>query len=105
MKIMKETLMTYKTILVDTNDNICTITLNRPDALNALNSELIQELVKALCKADKDRSVRVIVISGSEKVFAAGADIKEMMEKSSTEMLMTDFFGNEHNQIIDIINN
>ena len=102
MKIMKEILMTYKTILVDTSDNICTITLNRPDALNALNSELIQELVKALCKADKDRSVRVIVISGSEKVFAAGADIKEMMEKSSTEMLMTDFFGDEHNQIIDI---
>ena len=94
--------MIYKTIIIDNSDNVCTITLNRPDALNALNSELIKELVQALSNADIDNSIRVIVISGSEKAFAAGADIKEMADKSSTEMFMSDFFGNEHNKIMAI---
>ena len=53
----------FKTILVINNENICTITLNRPDALNALNSELIKELVEALYDADQDKNVRVIIIS------------------------------------------
>ena len=92
----------FKTILVRNNENICTITLNRPDAMNALNSELIKELVEALYEADHDKNVRVIIITGSEKVFAAGADIKEMAEKSSIEMFMTDFFGSEHCQIMQI---
>tara|TARA_A100001011_G_scaffold378960_1_gene444375 strand:- start:3011 stop:3790 length:780 start_codon:yes stop_codon:yes gene_type:complete len=90
----------FKTILVRNNENICTITLNRPDAMNALNSELVKELVEALFEADHDKNVRVIIITGSEKVFAAGADIKEMAEKSSIEMFMTDFFGSEHRQIM-----
>ena len=94
--------MTYETIIVDSSENVCTITLNRPDALNALNSQLIKELVQALSKADIDNSVRVIVISGSEKAFAAGADIKEMSDKSSTDMFILDFFGNEHNIIMGI---
>ena len=94
--------MTYKTILVDETDNICTITLNRPDALNALNSQLIGELTRVLLKADKDKAIRVIIITGSEKVFAAGADIKEMSDKTATEMFMTDFFGEEHNQIMQV---
>ena len=94
--------MTYETIIIDSSENVCTITLNRPDALNALNSQLIKELVHALSKADIDNSVRVIVISGSEKAFAAGADIKEMADKSSTDMFMQDFFGNEHNIIMGI---
>ncbi len=94
--------MTYKTILVEDSDNICTITLNRPDALNAINAELIRELTGALSRADLDNGIRVIIISGSEKVFAAGADIKEMANKSSTEMFMTDFFGEEHNKIMQI---
>ena len=94
--------MTYETIIIDSSESICTITLNRPDALNALNSQLIKELVHALSKADIDNSVRVIVISGSEKAFAAGADIKEMADKSSTDMFMKDFFGNEHNIIMGI---
>ena len=94
--------MTYETIIIDSSESVCTITLNRPDALNALNSQLIKELVHALSKADIDNSVRVIVISGSEKAFAAGADIKEMADKSSTDMFMQDFFGNEHNIIMGI---
>ena len=94
--------MTYETIIVDNSENVCTITLNRPDALNALNSQLIKELVQALSKADIDNSVRVIVISGSEKAFAAGADIKEMSDKNSTDMFISDFFGNEHNIIMGI---
>ncbi len=90
----------FKTILFRTDENICTITLNRPDALNALNSDLIRELVEALAVADQDKSVRVIVITGSKKAFAAGADIKEMADKSSIEMFLTDFFGAEHSQIL-----
>ena len=94
--------MTYKTLLVENSDNICTITLDRPDALNALNSALLKELITSLTLADNDKSVRVIIITGSEKVFAAGADIKEMSEKSFVEMFMTDFFGAEHNIIMKI---
>lgn len=95
-------IMTFKTILVDNSDNICTITLNRPEALNALNSLLIDELTKALIKADKDKNIRVIIITGSEKVFAAGADIKEMYEKTFVEMFVTEFFGSEHNIIMQV---
>ena len=94
--------MTYETILVDISDSICTITLNRPDSLNALNSQLICELSEALSSADSNKSVRVIIIAGSEKVFAAGADIKEMANKSSTEMFFEDFFGSQHNQIMQV---
>ena len=92
-------MMTYKTILTDTSDDICTITLNRPNALNALNSELIGELTDALAAADMSKNIRVIIVSGSEKVFAAGADIKEMVNKSASEMFMSNFFGKEHNEI------
>ena len=73
--------MPYETILTDISDNICTITLNRPDVLNALNSTLIEELCTVLREADKNVDVRVIILTGSEKVFAAGADIKEMVRE------------------------
>ena len=92
----------FKTILVQNDENICTITLNRPNALNALNSQLIHELVEALSEADQDSSVKVIIITGSDKVFAAGADIKEMANKSSIEMFVTDFFGDSHSQIMSV---
>ena len=68
------------------------IRLNRPDALNALNSKLLSELSEALRAADADDSVRCIIITGSEKAFAAGADIKEMSQKSFVEMFGADFF-------------
>jgi enoyl-CoA hydratase len=94
--------MIFETILLDNSDNICTITLNRPEALNALNSLLINELTAALTQADKDTNTRVIILTGSEKVFAAGADIKEMYEKNFVEMFLTEFFGREHNVIMKI---
>lgn len=92
--------MAYETILVNVDDHVATITLNRPDALNALNSQLLTELGKALGEADKDKSVRAIIITGSEKAFAAGADIKEMAEKGFVDMFMEDFFTTETEAIL-----
>ncbi|GAA3859104.1 enoyl-CoA hydratase [Celeribacter arenosi] len=91
--------MAYKTIVIETNDDVELIRLNRPDALNALNSELLGELADALTRVDGDPKVRVVVITGSEKAFAAGADIKEMSEKTYADMALTDFFGAEANAI------
>ncbi|MFP4044434.1 MAG: enoyl-CoA hydratase-related protein, partial [Rhodosalinus sp.] len=74
--------MAYETIAVETEDHVATIKLNRPDALNALNSQLLGELAQALREADANDRVRCIVLTGSSKAFAAGADIKEMSQKS-----------------------
>jgi len=84
--------MAYETILVDTEDHVTLIKLNRPEALNALNAQLLNELGKALAAADADKTVRAIIITGSEKAFAAGADIKEMSEKGFVDMFMEDYF-------------
>lgn len=94
--------MAYETILVDVEDHVAMITLNRPEALNALNAQLLGELGKALAAADKDKSVRAIIITGSEKAFAAGADIKEMAEKSFVDMFMEDYFTTETTAITKI---
>ena len=67
--------MAFETIVVETEDHVCQIKLNRPDVLNALNQELLGELVQALEEADANEKVRCIVLTGSEKAFAAGADI------------------------------
>ncbi|APZ52678.1 enoyl-CoA hydratase [Salipiger abyssi] len=84
--------MAYETIIVEIDDHVATITLNRPDALNALNSHLLGELAKALPELDANDKVRCIIITGSAKAFAAGADIKEMAEKSFVDMYLGDFF-------------
>ncbi|MCR8549490.1 enoyl-CoA hydratase [Salipiger sp. P9] len=84
--------MAYETIIVEVEDHVATITLNRPDALNALNSHLLGELAKALPELDANDKVRCIIITGSAKAFAAGADIKEMAEKSFVEMYLGDYF-------------
>ncbi|MBV6635060.1 MAG: enoyl-CoA hydratase [Mameliella sp.] len=91
--------MAYETIIVEIEDHVATIKLNRPDAMNALNSHLLGELSEALAEADKNDKVRCIIITGSAKAFAAGADIKEMSEKSYVEMFLSDFFGREGNAI------
>ncbi|WP_300445174.1 enoyl-CoA hydratase [uncultured Mameliella sp.] len=91
--------MAYETIIVEIEDHVATIKLNRPDAMNALNSHLLGELSDALAEADKNDKVRCIIITGSAKAFAAGADIKEMSEKSYVEMFLSDFFGREGNAI------
>ncbi|RYG91488.1 enoyl-CoA hydratase [Loktanella sp. IMCC34160] len=87
--------MAYETIIVEVQDYISTITLNRPDALNALNSQLLTELCDALEEADRSDKVRCIVITGSEKAFAAGADISEMSDKTFVEMYVNKFFAAE----------
>lgn len=91
--------MAFETITVETEDHISTIRLNRPDALNALNTQLLGELCDALEDADGNDKVRCIVITGSEKAFAAGADIKEMSEKSFAEVFSENLFANASDRI------
>ncbi|MDR2999599.1 MAG: enoyl-CoA hydratase/isomerase family protein [Microbacterium sp.] len=83
----------YETILVDQRGRVGWITLNRPQALNALNSRVAQEVTAAAVAFDADAGIGAIVITGSEKAFAAGADIKEMEGMTSADMLGTDHFG------------
>jgi len=83
--------MAYETILIEIEDHVALIRLNRPEALNALNSTLLTELGEALAAADANSDVRCIIITGSEKAFAAGADIKEMADKSFVDMFGGDF--------------
>lgn len=82
--------MTYETIVVEVHDRTGLIRLNRPKAFNALNSTLLRELGEALAALDRDEAIGAIVITGSDRVFAAGADIAEMKEASSVEMLVGD---------------
>ncbi|MCU9849964.1 enoyl-CoA hydratase [Defluviimonas sp. WL0024] len=85
--------MAYETLIVEIEDYVALIRLNRPDALNALNAKLLDELGDALAAADANDKVRCIVLTGSEKAFAAGADIKEMSEKSFVDVFTSDLFG------------
>lgn len=87
--------MAFKSIIVEIDDRVCLIKLNRPDALNALNSELLGELATALGDAEANDRVRAIVLTGSEKAFAAGADVREMSEKSFVEVFSEDMFRDE----------
>ncbi|MGB5950626.1 MAG: enoyl-CoA hydratase [Parvibaculum sp.] len=82
----------FETILVETRGRVGIITLNRPEALNALNEKLMNEVVGAAKAFDADRGIGCIVITGSAKAFAAGADIKEMAEREATEMYLADWF-------------
>lgn len=85
--------MAYETLIVETpQPGVTLVRLNRPDALNALNSTLLGELSAVLDTAEADEAVRCIVLTGSEKAFAAGADIREMSDKSYAQMFATDFF-------------
>jgi enoyl-CoA hydratase len=70
--------MSFETLIVETEGGVTLIRLNRPQALNALNSQLMAELIAALDAAEADEAVRCVVITGSDRAFAAGADIKEM---------------------------
>ncbi|MEM9736175.1 MAG: enoyl-CoA hydratase-related protein, partial [Pseudomonadota bacterium] len=83
--------MAYENITVETRDHVGLIALNRPKAMNALNSELMIELGEALLKFDADPAIGAMVITGSEKAFAAGADIKEMRPKSFVDVYAEDF--------------
>jgi enoyl-CoA hydratase len=83
--------MTYETIKTETRGAVELITLNRPQALNALSAQLMDELTTALDTAEANKAIRCIVLTGSEKAFAAGADIKEMQAKSYMDAFGEDF--------------
>jgi enoyl-CoA hydratase len=83
--------MTYENIIVETRGRVGIIKLNRPQALNALNSKLIAELSAAIDAFEADRNIGCLVLTGSEKAFAAGADIKEMADKSFLDAFLGDF--------------
>ena len=85
--------MSYEQILYEVTDPVATITLNRPEALNALNSQVMHDIVAAASAFDADPGIGAIVVTGSERAFAAGADIKEMESKSGLDMVMDDHFG------------
>ncbi|MBI78596.1 MAG: enoyl-CoA hydratase [Rhodospirillaceae bacterium] len=91
--------MTYDTIKAELHGNVGLITLNRPDSLNALSSQLISELAEALKRMDKNKEIGAMVLTGSDKAFAAGADIKEMQDKKWPETFNEDFITDEWEQV------
>lgn len=92
--------MTYATLLVEITDGVMLIRLNRPEALNALNSVMMRELADAVTAADTDRDVRAIVITGSDKAFAAGADVTEMATRSFVDVFTEDLYAAESTAIL-----
>ena len=83
----------FNTVLVEARGAVTLVTLNRPQALNALNSEVLKELIQVFAAYDADESQRCLVLTGSgEKAFAAGADIKEMQPQGFADMYSSDFF-------------
>ena len=96
-----EALMSYETILVETRGAVTLITINRPQALNALNSQVLDDLIDAFARFEADASQGCAVITGSgDKAFVAGADIKEMVEKSSADFYAQDFFSKWTSHIV-----
>jgi|TARA_B100002051_G_scaffold43825_1_gene38270 enoyl-CoA hydratase len=91
--------MAYETLIIEHEEPILIIRLNRPNALNALNSKLLEELNSALTDADSNDAVRTIILTGTEKAFAAGADIKEMISKNFVDMFYKNFFSNDLDRI------
>ena len=83
----------YETILVEQRDAVTLVTLNRPQALNALNNQVLSELIEVFAAYDSDPSQRCLVLTGSEKAFAAGADIKEMQSQGFADMYSANHFG------------
>ena len=90
---------TYETLIIEREDGYALVRLNRPEALNALNSRLMADLSAFLDAIEHDDGVRCIVLTGSDKAFAAGADIKEMSSKSYAEMFTENFFAGVSDRI------
>jgi enoyl-CoA hydratase len=82
----------YQTIIVEQRETVTLVTFNRPQALNALNAAVLEELIDAFAAYDADKGQRCLVLTGSEKAFAAGADIKEMQSQGFADMYSADFF-------------
>ncbi len=91
--------MAYENIFVETRGDVGLITLDRPDALNALNAALMRDLGSALDAFEDDSAIGAVVITGSDKAFAAGADIKEMQDKSFAEVYSEDFITSDWERI------
>lgn len=91
--------MAFETIIVEIEDHVALIKLDRPDAMNALNTQLVGELCDALEEADQNDKVRCIVLTGSDKAFAAGADIKEMSEMSFVDVFSADLFASVNERV------
>ena len=94
--------MAFETLLVDIDDSVALVRLNRPEALNALSRHLMGELVTCLRELDDNDKVRCIILTGSEKAFAAGADIKEMSELSYVDVFFDNLYGDEATAITAI---
>ena len=92
--------MTYETILVEQRDAVTLITLNRPQALNALNGHVLSDLSAAFAAYDADPTQHCAVLTGSEKAFAAGADIKEMVDKDGADFFLQDFFSGWQTHVV-----
>jgi enoyl-CoA hydratase len=84
--------MDYETVIASKEGRVGTITLNRPEALNALNTKMVAELISALGEFEKDEEVRCVVIAGNDRAFSAGADIKEMADMTAVQMVMGEHF-------------
>src|SRR5512135_2771878 len=84
--------MEYRNIIVTKEEGYAVVQFNRPEVMNAINMELMAELVDAMENLDKDEAVRCLVLTGNDRAFAAGADIKEMADASAIEMLLRDQF-------------
>ncbi len=98
----REQTMAYQTLIVEIEDYTCLIRLNRPEAMNALNSQLMVELAQAITAADRNEKVRCIVITGSDKAFAAGADVKEMAKKSFADVFFDNLFAPQVSAIMAV---
>lgn len=92
--------MAYETLIVDVEDHVALIRLNRPDAMNTLNAALLGELSDALRTVEKNDKVRCIILTGGDKVFAAGAEIEELADRSFVDMFCSDCFGPETEQLL-----
>ena len=96
--------MNYETILVEARGAVTLITLNRPQALNALNSQVLEDLIAAFAAFEADSAQRCAVLTGAgEKAFAAGADIKEMADKSAAEFFSEDFFAKWTSHVVKAV--
>jgi enoyl-CoA hydratase len=94
--------MPYETLIVEIEDEVALVRLNRPDALNALNLKLMQELAACLTAADANPKVRCILLTGSDKAFAAGADIRDMARQGFVDVFGADLFGPEAEAILRV---
>lgn len=92
--------MAYETLIVEIEDHVGLIRLNRPEAMNALNAQLLGELNCALKAFKENDKIRVVVLTGSDKAFAAGADIKEMAEQSFVDMFASDYFTEDTEAVV-----